>query len=150
MKNSKGLMALVLSVLFLLFLLGMIFMAAKSEKAGIESSNTVTAEEYLGDYLPGDSVAGSVITTSTLPTRVLERKSGRRYAAITNDGTENVYLYLQNFASASAASSIVKRNKGIRLNANGGSYEIVNDNLMLVDVWVSTTSAKQTITYVEK
>ena len=134
----------------LVLLCVMILFAAKSEKVGIKSSNTPVTEEYLGDYLPGDSVAGSVVTTSTLPTRVLERNSGRRYAAITNDGTENVYLYLQNFSSAVAASSVVKRNQGIRLNANGGSYEIVNDNLMLVDVWVSTTSAKQTITYVEK
>ncbi len=50
-------------------------------------------------------------TTAT----VLASNGGRKYALIVNDGTINCYLNLGSTAVA---------NEGIRVNANGGSYEM--------------------------
>lgn len=54
----------------------------------------------------------SVLTSSTA---VLAENAARRYALFTNDSDSVIYLNLVTTAVA---------NKGIRLNANGGSYEM--------------------------
>ncbi len=54
----------------------------------------------------------SVLTSST---SVLAANVARRYALFTNDSDTTLYLNLAGTAVA---------NKGIRLNANGGSYEM--------------------------
>lgn len=56
----------------------------------------------------------SVTVTGTSAV-VLPVNSERRYAIFTNDGGVPIYLALHDTAEV---------NKGVRLNANGGSYEI--------------------------
>lgn len=64
------------------------------------------------------SNTGADVTTSSTP--VLAANASRGYAAIVNDSDAVVYLALGAAAVA---------NQGIRLNANGGSYEINWTNL---------------------
>lgn len=69
----------------------------------------------------------NVTTASTL---VLAADRYRAYACIVNDSAVVVYLSLGNAAVT---------NRGIRLNANGGSYEITNDNLWQGAIYAKTT-----------
>lgn len=56
--------------------------------------------------------SGSIANSST---RVMDENPTRVYASFVNDSDEEIYLALGSDATGS---------KGIRLNANGGSYEI--------------------------
>ena len=67
----------------------------------------------------GTSASSTVGTSATV---VLSKNSGRMYAAFTNDGADDIYLNL-------GATSTAAVGKGIRINANGGSYEINDLNL---------------------
>lgn len=64
------------------------------------------------DYNTATHTTAAVATASTT---VLAANSGRRYALIVNDSDTTVYLKIGAAAVA---------NQGIRLNANGGSYEM--------------------------
>lgn len=79
----------------------------------------------------------SVLATSTT---VLAANSARVYAALFNDSSNVVYCYLGSGAAV---------NKGVRLAASGGSYEITPNNLYIgiIDCIASATS---TVTVVEK
>ena len=55
------------------------------------------------------------VTVLTSSTAVLSANTARRYALFINDSDTTMYLFLGATAVA---------NKGIRLNANGGSYEM--------------------------
>ena len=57
----------------------------------------------------------STVTVLTTSTAVLSANATRRYALIVNDSDTVIYLSLGGTAVA---------NTGIRLNANGGSYEM--------------------------
>lgn len=57
----------------------------------------------------------AVLTTGGKSEVVLAARAGRQYALIVNDSDTTLYLAL---GAAAAANS------GIRLNANGGSYEM--------------------------
>lgn len=73
-----------------------------------------TLEGLLGP--PGyDTVAHDVITTTTTSGEALAANADRRYALFVNDSDTVIYIFLGGTAVA---------NRGIRLNANGGSYEI--------------------------
>lgn len=56
------------------------------------------------------------ITVGATTTVALAAVSGRKYAILVNDSNETIYLSLGTDAVL---------NKGIRLNANGGAYEIL-------------------------
>lgn len=58
----------------------------------------------------------SILVSSTTATRILATSS-RQYALIVNDSPYNIYISLNGDVAAKAY-------EGIRLNANGGSYEI--------------------------
>jgi len=88
-------------------------------------------------------------TNSALPIIVLNHNASRKYAKIINDSATAIYLYLGNFASASAASTTVGVNKGIRLNATGGEYVIGPDNLWQGECWASSTASGLNISYSE-
>jgi hypothetical protein len=60
-----------------------------------------------------------------------------------------MYLYRGYFADYAAASTTLMYNKGIRLNANGGSYEINSDNLYTGQIWLATTTANKILTISE-
>ena len=55
------------------------------------------------------------LTLSTTQQRILGKNPARQYALLVNDGTDDIYLGMGIPATA---------NRGIRLNAGGGSYEI--------------------------
>jgi hypothetical protein len=61
------------------------------------------------------SKAPQSATVDTISSVVLAANPGRRYATLINDSDEVIYLALYDTA---------EMNKGIRLNAEGGSYEI--------------------------
>ena len=63
-------------------------------------------------------IAHTTASMSSTSAAVLAANSDRKYALIVNDGAAIVYLNLGGTAVA---------NQGIRLNANGGSYEISSD-----------------------
>lgn len=90
-------------------------------------------------------------TTSALPVLVLDTNASRRYAMICNDSDTVAYLYLGNFASGAAASTTVVVGKGIRLNASGSCYTMIDDeNLWQGQVWATSTAASKSLIYVEK
>lgn len=106
-------------------------------------------EEYAGAYTPpsGNTIdlmdELSTTTKTTMPVLALARNTSRLYAAFVNDSDTVMYLYFATttFSNPSAASTTVGINKGIRLNANGGSYEILPENLFIGEVWVTSTAS---------
>jgi hypothetical protein len=58
----------------------------------------------------------TVVTVGATTTTALAASARRRYALLINDSDETIYLSLDGTAAA--------LNDGIRLNANGGSYEM--------------------------
>lgn len=94
---------------------------------------------------------GSVQTDTSDATLIIERNTGRKYLAITNAGSEAVYIWPRNYTGTTTATEGVNKNGGIYLAGSGGSYEVFdNEFLWIGDIWASTTSAPITITYVEK
>lgn len=67
--------------------------------------------------------------------RIVAGREGRRYLAIVNDSDTAVYLGIGQEAEVG---------RGIRLNAQGGSFEMTDDNLSEQGVWGihSSTGAK--------
>ncbi len=67
--------------------------------------------------MPGPSltIAHTTAAMTGSSAAVLATNQGRKYALIVNDGSESCYLNLGSTAVAS---------EGIRINANGGNYEI--------------------------
>lgn len=103
------------------------------------------------DFNQLESIAtqSATSTTSALPVKVLSNNTARKYAYIANDSDTAVYLYFGNFASADVASTTVGVNKGIRLNATGGSYELDDRNLYVGEIWASSTASSKKILFVE-
>ncbi len=66
--------------------------------------------DHIFDNGTSDNATVAVTTTQILP-----KNSGRVYAVIVNDSDESIYIGL-------GVDAVL--NKGIRLNANGGSIEI--------------------------
>lgn len=98
---------------------------------------------------------GNPVTTSTLATAtanaqlILNRNLDRNYAIIVNDSSNAVYITPKNFADHVATSTTIPIGRGIRLNANGGSYEILPENYTNEDVWVASSSAANSIIVIE-
>jgi hypothetical protein len=101
------------------------------------------------NHLESIATQSSTSTTSDLPVKVLSSNAARKYASITNDSDTVIYLYFADFSSAAAASTTVGVNKGIRLNAAGGSYEIDDRNLYIGEIWASSTLSSKKILFVE-
>jgi len=66
------------------------------------------------------SVTNTAVSVGDTSTTILAANANRKYALIVNDSDTVIYLAL------GAAASV---NSGIRLNANGGAYEINWTNL---------------------
>ena len=73
-------------------------------------------------------------------TTILDENSGRKFADIVNDSDETIYISLADTA---------EMNKGIRLNANGGAYQINADNLYTGKVSGICVSGGKKVTYCE-
>ena len=76
-------------------------------------------------------------TGDTLPKSLLATTSNRVYAAIVNDCASAVYLTFKDLRGAATTSFT---DYAIRLNANGGSYEITQENLYTGPVFASSTA----------
>lgn len=62
-----------------------------------------------------ETPASSVVNVGTTSTTLLSSNTSRKYALLVNDSDEDVYIKL-------GATAVL--NQGIRINANGGSYEL--------------------------
>lgn len=89
-------------------------------------------------------------TNNRLPLIVMTTNTNRIYGLIQNDSDTAMYVYFGGFESGIAASTTVTPNKGIRLNANGGQYEIKPENLYTGPVFVTSSAAGKTVLTTEK
>lgn len=85
----------------------------------------------------------SSVTLQTATTTVLAANPNRSYALITNDSDTVIYLHLNEATTTNAL------NAGIRLNANGGSFEIDESNLYTGEISATSTVAGKILTVVE-
>lgn len=81
--------------------------------------------------------AHTTASMTTATAAVLALNDDREYALIINDGTVDVYLKVGAAAVA---------NQGIRINANGGSYELNRMKGNLSDVAINGITASGTAT----
>jgi len=126
------------------------------------------AVEKLGFSEFNDLQNPVITSTSTgsfatnVPVKVLDNKTGRRYARIINDDdTSDVYLYITNDAlchnfaelasgcDASATSTITELT-GIRLENEGGYYDITPDNQFTGEVWATSSASSVKIITIER
>lgn len=82
----------------------------------------------------------SVVSAGTSSKVALAANTDRRYALFVNDSDTNLYLALSTGAAA---------NTGIRLNANGGNYEINATNMYYGVVNVFSTTASKNLLVTE-
>jgi len=88
----------------------------------------VIMQQLIGPkFAIGKNFSIDVGTTSVL---VLPANEGRRYASFVNDSLETIYLSLGQEAVIG---------QGIRLNPEGGWYEITTANLFLGDIYAIAT-----------
>lgn len=104
--------------------IGLIVNPDGSYRIGVEDVNSdeiLTAIEAIQVAVEAQGEGDYTTPTHTWPvigaadTVALAANANRLYACFVNDGTEPIYLYLGDDAVM---------NKGIRLNASGGSYEM--------------------------
>lgn len=105
---------------------------------GVKKATSPVGGVPINEFSTGTNSAVSV-TTST--TAIATSNVGRQYLIIVNDGAYPVYLGL----GASAVAST-----GIRLNANGGSYEINQDNLFVGAINGIAVGGTSVVTVFEK
>jgi len=98
--------------------------------------NSVTGNSF------SNMATSSRITVTTSSTDILASSTPRQYAAIVNDGSNVVYL---NFNGATAVA-----NSGLRLNANGGTFEITSENLYKGQITAIASGGSSVVTVVEK
>lgn len=142
MKTSLKLFlgAIILIVVSVVVILGVV--KSRSSNSFLGSSYSAGGSNIIS------SVVSSATSTSTgLPVLLLVRNATRQYCYIVNDSDTAVYITFKNFTSATAASTTVgAANGGLRLNANGGSFECLPEKMVVSDIWASSTaSGKQII-----
>ena len=89
---------------------------------------------------PIKTVTDSFATIGAASGLALAANVQRVNAVFVNDSSETIYL---------ARGNAAVLNRGIRLNANGGSYEIDSSNLFLGDVYAIATGAASNMTVSE-
>ena len=94
------------------------------------------------NVITNEGITQTATSTSAEAITVLEENYGRTYALIVNDS--DTVMYLNFGAKANAAL-----NAGIRLNANGGSYEITPENLYVGQISATTTAASKVLLVTE-
>jgi hypothetical protein len=93
------------------------------------------------------------------PIKLLSRDTNRQYARFINISDTAIYLYFAtttqsyNFTgtqdSGNSATSTVNLS-GVYLAASGGSYELLDNNLIIDEVWATSTAASKAINVVYK
>ncbi len=113
--------------------------------------------EYAGAFAaPGHNqfvtVTQTATTTATnlLPVQVFATNTSRIYGLVVNDSDTDIYIFLKGFSNSLTAAGLVDFNKGIRLNANGGNYEILPENMYLGPIWASSTATGKRLLTIEK
>lgn len=86
------------------------------------------------------TIAHTVATSGVASSTALAANASRKYALIVNDSANTIYIFL-------GATAVL--NQGIRLNANGGSYEINSTNLYTGIITTITTVASQNVIVTE-
>lgn len=76
-------------------------------------------------------ITNTSVTVGTTSTLVLAEAAGRLLVTLTNDSNETIYISLN-------AAAVM--NKGIRINANGGMYELNQNNLYKVAIYAICAS----------
>lgn len=92
---------------------------------------------FLSGSVANSSFSGSVGPVSRV---IISPNYNRMSLSMTNDGANTVYLSLGKVAVAG---------NGVRLNSNGGSFEIHSSNLYQGTVCAVTTSGTSAICFVE-
>lgn len=82
---------------------------------------------------------GSISVANT-STTILSATANRKSVVIVNDSDESIYLALGNTALM---------NQGIRINANGGAYEIGSTNLYIGAIYGICSSGSKVVTVTE-
>lgn len=100
---------------------------------------SVSAQSSGVNYIQKMNISKGV-TVSTTSVNLLIASSGRVYALIVNDGAAPVYLSLDGNAAVAGA--------GIRLNGDGGSYEInpLNQDVGIINAITASGSSNVTVT----
>ncbi len=89
-----------------------------------------------------NSQATSTTLVAGVGKKVLDEQSGRKYAIIMNTGSTEAYLSLYQSATTTAGyAAIADSEYAIRINANGGAYEINLDNLYTGQIVASSSGA---------
>lgn len=92
------------------------------------------------DNVLSDCTMSHATTSKDDSVKLLSADPGRQYAAITNNSTTtNLSLHF------GTASTTFEANRGIRINPAGSSYEIVQENLWIGEVWTATTTETTTV-----
>jgi len=110
----------------------------------------ITATDLENDKRALDvSILGRSFATSTVSdaiaigaasTEILAANANRVYALVVNDSNETIYLAL-------GVAAVL--HKGIRINANGGSYEIDSANFFIGAINGISTSGSKNVTIAE-
>ena len=83
-----------------------------------------------------DTVTNTKVVVGTESTAVLAEVPARNWAIFVNDSDEAIYLSLGSAATLNA---------GIRLNANGGSFELTSDNNFKGAVYAICTNGSKNL-----
>lgn len=126
-------------VLFTLALTCMIFIGSFFGTRLASHSTPSVGASNAPTLLKTATNAGVSVATSS--TAVLAKNTARSHVLIVNDSTNVVYLALGATAVA---------NKGIRLNASGGSYEINDQNLFIGAINAIAVGGTSVVTVVEE
>lgn len=86
------------------------------------------------------STTSNSVTVANTSTLVLAANPNRKYVALVNDSNEVIYISL-------GVAAVL--NKGIRLNAEGGSYEIDSENLYTGSIYAICSSGSKVLTVTE-
>lgn len=101
------------------------------------------SEEILNDtHNPLSSASHTAVTIGSTTTPVLSANPKRRYVILINDSNEEIYI---------ALGATATKNTGIRINANGGSFEMSRGigNLYLGEIAGVSTSGNMTLLVTE-
>lgn len=98
----------------------------------------------------GQMVSSTSTTTSATDNQlVVANNADRCNLVLTNDSDTTMYLYRGYFGSYTDASTTNIANTGIRLNANGGTYEMDTPGIYTGEIWLGTTTAGKVLTISE-
>jgi len=137
----ESLKKLFIIVVALLCVVGSVH-AINMELTPEEAQQFVNCEEKLSgmDINLIENMTTASSTAGSSSTELVAANAARKYLAIVNDSDETVYISIGETAVVG---------KGIRLNANGGSFEMDNSNLSFKAVNGICSSGDKNVTYQE-